>query len=611
MGHDATAALVDGSGHVVAAMAEERLTRIKYHTGFPYQAVEEVLRIGGVDRSAVKTVAVATKHLLYPGMEDYNRFYFLTDLEVLRRVDLFNNPQTDDPYAALWRLFKENVRRLRVQANDAEVLAASERLTRETLRRHLDELGFAEAGLQIYDHHHTHAASAYFTSGVERALVVTIDGAGDGLCASTSLAAGGRLTRLSSAPSGCSPGRFYSEVTRFLGYKRNRHEGKITGLAAFGEPHKYAEALRPFLRFDAAREAFTAGLPQDTALLRKLKTVRRILNNENFGNPYIDGFYEFLKTRFDPDRDATDLAAAAQAVLEEAVSAYVKHFLARNHERNLLLAGGVFANVRVNQRLGEIGGLDFIYIHQNMGDGGCALGAALSHLHEAEGVPYRGYRPTNVYFGRSFTDYKIEQELRASGLDFRKVADVETQVAQLVHAGRVVGRFDGAMEYGPRALGNRSILARTTDRSINSWLNRKLGRTEFMPFAPSVLEAHAGQLFVDGTGDAAQYASHFMTITYVVRSEWRERLQAATHVDGTARPQVVTREQNPSYHRILTEYHRLSGIPGVINTSFNMHEEPIVASPEDALRTFKRGAIDCLAIGPFLCHNNERSCTAS
>jgi carbamoyltransferase len=554
----------------------------------------------------VRTVVVATKRLFYPGLDDYNRFFFLTDLEILKRVDLFNKPQVDDPYAALWRLFKDNVRRLGGTPRDDTVLADAEALTRDTLRRVLDDQGFGTAGLEIHDHHHTHAASAYFTSGVERALVVTMDGAGDGLCASASLAEGGRLRRLSAAPSNCSPGRFYSEVTRFLGYKRNRHEGKITGLAAFGDPQKYYAQLQPFLQFDAERGAFAAALPQDNPLMRKLKTVSRILNNENFGNPYIDGFYEFLKDNFDPTKDAADLAAAAQAVLEDVAVAYARHFLTTHPERHLLLAGGVFANVRVNQKLAEIGGLDLVYVHQNMGDGGCSLGAALGHLHETEGLPYDGYRPATVYFGSAFSDAEIEKTLHASGIAFRHVPDLEGEVARLVHEGRVVGRFAGAMEYGPRALGNRSILARPTDRSINDWLNKKLRRTEFMPFAPSVLDSGAAELFADHTGGAARWASYFMTITFEVRPEWRERLQAATHVDGTARPQVVTAEQNPSYHRILTEYHRLSGIPGLINTSFNMHEEPIVATPEDALRAFRQGAMDCLAIGGFLCEGARR-----
>ncbi len=233
--------------------------------------------------------------------------------------------------------------------------------------------------------------------------------------------------------------------------------------------------------------------------------------------------------------------------------------------------------------------------------GGIAAGAALAHHHLSNGRPCEGYRPRDVYLGPAYSDGEIEAELRRREVAHQRVADIDARVARLVHEGTVVARFTGRMEYGPRALGNRSILAHAGDRTINEWLNRRLKRTEFMPFAPSVLGPHACALFENYETGVAAYTDNFMTITYRVRAEWRERLQAATHVDGTARPQVVWPEANPSYYRLLSEYHRLSGVPALINTSFNMHEEPIVATPADAVRSFQQGALDYLAIGSFLC----------
>lgn len=603
VGHDATAALVAPDGTVAAAVAEERLTRIKFHTGFPYRAIDEVLRIAGVRPTDIGVVACATKRMFFPGAEELNRLLLSRNLDELRRYDPFNAPQlAQDPYALLWGLLKSNVRQLTGGRPDpGDAAAAAEDLTARRLRQAIEEAGLGHARIEVIEHHLAHAASAYLTAGVDRALVLTVDGAGDGLCATTSTAEGGLLSRVAAATADCSPGRFYSEVTRFLGFKRNRHEGKVTGLAAFGDPKRHYEALAQFLRFDPEREAFTSTARRDGPLTSKFKTVARVLKQENFGDPYIDEFFAYLKGSFDPVQDAKDLAAAAQAVLEDVCVAYAQHFLARLPSPNLLLAGGVFANVRVNQKLGELPGVRFVYVHQNMGDGGCALGAALLVAERAGQRAYAERPLETVYLGAGYDEGAVRAAIEAAGLRARRMADVPGDIAALLHAGKVVGRFDGRMEYGPRALGNRSILARPTERGINDWLNKRLARTEFMPFAPSALAEHASELFSGYDAGTAAHTARFMTITYDVAPGWRDRIQAATHVDGTARPQVVHREQNPGYHAIIQRYHQLSGIPAIINTSFNMHEEPIVATPGDAIRSFQQGALDYLAIGDYLC----------
>ena len=237
-----------------------------------------------------------------------------------------------------------------------------------------------------------------------------------------------------------------------------------------------------------------------------------------------------------------------------------------------------------------------------MGDGGCSTGSALFFLHEKLNVNYEMKSPNNVYFGRSFDNTQIEKDLLKHNLNFEKFDSIEKEIATHIHQGKVIGRFNSGMEYGPRALGNRSIIARPTDKKINDWLNKKLNRTEFMPFAPSVLEEYANDIFIDYNNSTGTKASKFMTITYDVKEEWRNLIQATTHIDGTARPQIVNVEQNPSFYKIISEYYKLSKIPVVINTSFNMHEEPIVATPDDAIRAFSQGAMDLLAIGNFLCY---------
>ncbi len=600
-GHDATVTVLDPHGRIVAAVAEERLSRVKFHMGFPFRALDESLRLAGIRRQGVGAVALATRRLIFPGTPDYNALFFNRDLRAIRANDYFNHPRLKPKSKLFFDLFMGNLARSRARLSPWEFAQEAERMTVERQKEILVELGLGHAETVSYEHHLCHAASAAFLSGKTEALVITLDGAGDGLCATAHAFQDGHLRRLSQASDLVSPGRFYSEVTGFLGFKRLRHEGKITGLAAFGDPERLYGELRRFLRFDPASEQFVYDRRAISRLHSKMRTVRRILQDRLTSVPHVADFYDFLEGNFDPRKDAKDLAAAAQRILEEVAVEYVDHFRRRHPSKNVLLAGGVFANVRVNQMIAEMPGVEFVYIHQNMGDGGIGTGAALLHRHATCGQPYRRYQPADVYFGPGYNDAEIEAELRKRHVKYERVTDIETEIARLVNAGNVVARFAGRMEYGPRALGNRSILAHTKDRSINDWLNKRLRRTEFMPFAPSVLGPNAKELFEGYAKDVSTYADQFMTITYKVRPEWRDRLQAATHVDGTARPQVVWSEVNPSYYRIISEYQRLSGIPALINTSFNMHEEPIVATPADAIRSFQQGALDRLAIGSFLC----------
>ncbi len=360
-------------------------------------------------------------------------------------------------------------------------------------------------------------------------------------------------------------GTFYEAVTSGLGFRPSRHEGKIVGLAAYGDPAVLKDVL--LARFDQQPGTF------------------RILESNNVY------FTRLLAGQF----PKIDVAAAYQYVLEQVACRYVGHYLRTTGLRNLVLSGGVVANVKLNQRLKELPDVDSIFIHPNMGDGGCGTGGALLAF---AGNPVLREPLPNVFLGPSYSDTQITEALTRSQLAFDRYAPIEPRIAQLIAAGKVVARFDGRMEYGPRALGNRSILYHAKEPAVNQWLNQRLGRTEFMPFAPATLfeRRHDCYRNVDG----ADYAAQFMTITFDCTDEMRRVSPAAVHVDGTARPQLVTETSNPGFHRIISEYHKLTGIPSVINTSFNMHEEPIVCTPDDAVRAFLQGNLDYLAIGNFL-----------
>ena len=442
--------------------------------------------------------------------------------------------------------------------------AAFHRRWQEDLESALGQLELGDK-LKRVEHHSTHAANAYFYSGFDEAVVVSLDGYGSGLAGSVSIGRGGKLQRIHSLEYPHSLGTFYESVTSALGFKAGRHEGKIVGLAAYGDPGVLAEVLMQ--RFCISDGTF------------------RIVENNNLF------FARLLASKF----PKIDVAAAYQNVLERVAAGYVAHYVRLTGIRNVVLSGGVVANVKLNQRVKEIDRVSGIFVHPNMGDGGCGTGAALL---EFAGQQELGGRLTNVFLGPGFSEDEIIDALKRAQLPFTHYSVIEPKLAMLLAAGKVVARFDGRMEYGPRALGNRSILYHAKEPAVNQWLNQRLGRTEFMPFAPATLAEKRADCYLNTCG--GEYAAEFMTLTFDCTNEMKRDSPAAVHVDGTARPQLVTPQSNPGFHRILNEYYKLTGIPTLINTSFNMHEEPIVCSPDDAIRAFLQGNLDYLAIGSFL-----------
>ncbi|MFH1862235.1 MAG: carbamoyltransferase C-terminal domain-containing protein [bacterium] len=604
--HDATATLlVDGK--IVASVAEERLTRVKFHCGFPYRSIEEVLRIAGITARQVDKVVFSFNS----NLEKMPRYY--TDY-VVKRSGEFDTANEKD-FNFRYRMLKDQA--LRRFHGDA--WANGKNYALKQYRQALGAMGIDSATIETRDHHLCHAASAYYQGGRETALIVTGDGSGDGQSMGVFIGEGGRIRKLHSVSDRHSLGKFYSSVTKYLGFKRNRHEGKITGLAAYGDPHKHETTLKQMVNItEDLRDFCTPIAEEKTSKEILLTNVRHFLRGDYYGSHYsnlqLDYLQDVFKYRFHKGQVVSkpsrwqangfcreDIAAAAQGVIEELAVRFIQQFLIETGMEHILLAGGIFANVKVNQRIAEIDGVESVFIHPNMGDGGTATGAAFlvwSEFLEAQNRVFEPETIEHVYYGTGFSEAEIVRALLSHSFPFRKSDDVEAETAELLSKKKVVGRFDGRMEYGPRALGNRSILADPTDQSINDWLNERLKRTEFMPFAPSVLHEAAPKLYKNYA--SGEYPSFFMTITFDVEPEWIARAPAVCHVDGTARPQVVKESANPSYYRILKEYEKRTGLPLLVNTSFNMHEEPIVCTPEDALRSFEIGCVDVLSIGPFL-----------
>ena len=594
-GHDATASLIDEKGKVVFAIAEERLSRVKYHAGFPYLSIKEVLKLADLETEDIRHISSSSKRVFFPTSTWYNDYLMSDDISYKAKYDISNLPKTSSTYKILIEQFKYKFTEQK-EFTSEEI----ELYSKNIINTKLKELGFKNYKFDVVEHHHTHATSAFYQSGKKDALIITLDGSGDGLCGSVSIAQDTVIKRIGELTADCSLGRVYSEITRFLGFKRNRHEGKITGLAAYGDAKRLITHLSKFIRFNNENLSFEWEIPKESFIKRKIKTVKRILINENYGNPQQDYMHEYLVKNFDAKKDGNDLSASVQKLTEDITVELVEAYLKKYPNKNIVLAGGIFANVRVNQCVGDIDGVEYVYVHQNMGDGGCALGAALDSWSKlnAQQIPVL---PNDVYYGPEYSNDEILKELKeTSGIEWTRSENIEIDVAELINNNKIVGRFSGKMEYGPRSLGNRSILAKTTDKTINDWLNERLNRTEFMPFAPAIYDKYADDIFHNYNISSTKYASEFMTVTYNVKEKWVEQLQAAVHIDGTARPQVVTKNNNKKFHDILEHYYKMSGIPGVINTSFNTHEEPIVMTPNHAIKSLLQGTVDVLAIEDFL-----------
>ncbi|VAW87017.1 probable carbamoyl transferase [hydrothermal vent metagenome] len=581
-------------GKVVAALGEERLSRVKMQDGFPYLALEELFKKYNLTADKIDTVAYAffdaakEATLMRKAHSQYNQMEGQNSTEEL--FEKFNNlPAAPSKKYNIPGLAEEQLHMKKPWYMETYYAMASKRNffgQRAHKKRFNSWLETAEAdhkkyekalltGLEKFklgdklkrvDHHLTHASNAYYTSGFDEALIVTLDGYGSGAGGSISVGKAGKIKRVHSLPYPGSLGEFYERVTSSLGFKPSRHEGKIVGLAAYDDPDFLYDIVRSYFHVKDGNVFYR--LPHNIYFTRHLAAI--------YSKPAV--------------------AAAFQKVLEKVACEYVAYHLEKTGMKNLVLSGGVVANVKMNQRLFEMPGVEKIYIHPGMADGGCGVGAALWIASSKKTL--QPYELKDVYFGPEYSEEEMEAELEKQGLKAERPENIEKSVARLLADGKIVARYNGRMEYGPRSLGNRSILYHAKDPSVNLWLNTQLQRTEFMPFAPATLYEERDKCYKNMNG--AEYTSRFMTVTFDCKKFMLETCPAAVHVDGTARPQLVSEESNESFYKIIKEYHKITGIPSIINTSFNMHEEPIVCTPYDAIRAFKLGHLHYLALGPFL-----------
>jgi len=548
MYHDSAACLLE-DGAVKAAAAEERFIRIKHSVDFPTRAIRYCLEQGGLEVSDLDAVVFYEK--------PYLKF------ERILKTHLMQFPHSFKSFRAflpMWLNYKLCVPQI-IQ----------------------EKTGY---GGKVYftDHHHAHAASAFLPSPFERAAILTMDGTGEWSTLAMGVGEGTRVRLDRDIRFPHSLGLLYSAVTAHLGFKVNGGEGKVMGLAAYGRP----------------------------AFRKQMERVLRLREDGSFrlDMDYFSFHYDLVMTNprftelFCPPREPEgeisdehrDLAASLQAVLEEAVIRLARTAHRRYQTDAVCLAGGVALNCVANGKILSETPFERIYIQPGAGDDGGSLGSAL-YLHTQL---FGGARPSpmrHAYLGPGFDDAGIEALLRSRGASFEKLPEdaLCAKTAALLAEGRIVGWFQGRMEFGPRALGNRSILADPRDPAMKPRLNERVKHREgFRPFAPAVLEEEAADWF------ETAHPSPFMLLSVPVRAERRAQIPSVTHVDGSARLQTVSEAEAPRFHRLLREFKGRTGVPVLLNTSFNLRGEPIVCTPMDAYSCFRRTEMDCLVMNGYL-----------
>jgi carbamoyltransferase len=550
--HDSSAALLI-DGELIAAAVEERFTRRKHFYGFPQNSIEYVLAEAGLKPSQVDLIA-------RDGLSWNKTFKRLS-----RQLSVAWSP----------RLYRDVI----MKGWNRYFRMKQDVKTSEESQLH--KMGFAPNWFYV-EHHVGHAAYAYFASGLDKATVIVLDGRGHYLGGAIFKGEGNQLTPISEIiAEGGSLGLFYSAVTDALGFQVGDGDGKTMGLACYGDPQAALDDLLPF-----------------SPEVKGLQTTRRKewgLETEVVQGRLYGHYQESAQIRLLIDKygDA-NVAAAAQHILEKKLESLVENAIAHTGNRNLVGGGGVFLNIKASKVLLDNQIVDSIYVPPGPGDDGLAAGYALAAYAAHENKKPKALK--NAYLGPAYQEEEVLEALkRSEGITYERLEDVPKTTAQLVADGQVVGWFQGRLEWGPRALGSRSVLADPRDPEMRDRINNLLKKRDwFMPFAPSILEEYCEECFIN------YQTSPYMNLAFEMKPPYDKLVPAITHVDNTARPQAVAKATNPLYHQTIDAFRQITGIPIVLNTSFNRHGLPIVATPKDAIEHLQWGSVDVLVIGPYL-----------
>jgi|694.fasta_scaffold97536_3 carbamoyltransferase len=570
LSHGSSACLIDETGALFSAIEEERLSRVKNHYGIPNLAIQTLIENAPSDFEITKVV--------------HGSFQTL-DEDSLVRI-LSNNEDSPSNPRGSWKLPRPGWSR---PVGDGRKIIESRIQT--ILLNH----GISQPESIWVKHHDAHLGTAHaaaLASGKPESLLVTLDGEGDGESGTVAIArSDGRFLRVSSTSKLDSLGYLYQAVTERYNFKGNQHEGKITGLAAFGKMSFAAEILSRYIEIEDGK--LTINFAKSRNQNRTIRSLRRIGLAKNQAL----SLEEIVDLASSKTNNYEDLAFAVQKVLEDSVVEMISYWLEKTGLVNLSVSGGVFANVKLNQKISEIKRLEFFDIFPNMGDAGLSAGGVWSYQSSRGSLtakkPYDNMFLAPVLGNPE--DLKSDKRLNVKALP---IGEIAKSTARLIASGSFVGLHYGAMEFGPRALGHRSLLLDPRDGQILRKANERLRRTEFMPFAPVVLR-ELFEVYFDGEPDQRP-GFQYMTITCGVKREAAHLIPAVTHIDETARPQVIVSDPTDIYSQVLSEFYSLTGVAVLVNTSLNVHETPINYTLQNSVDCLLSGAIDCIATDGYL-----------
>lgn len=564
-GHNCGATLLI-DGKIAAAVCEERLTRRKNELGYPEKSIQEVLDIAGITAAELDQVAYASNFMHTADHLDRAVEWYRAGYEEQMR-----DRQRDKTY----------------------LQAVFDKRREERIAQAVEHLGISEDKISFVEHHLAHGAAAYYGAPFdlnEPTLILTCDGAGDGLSATVSIGNGTQIERIAATPRKASLGKVYSRVTYLLGLQPWEHEYKIMGMAPYAE-QKYAEEIRDILR-------------------EHLKLSDDGLNFELANDLESSYIYDFLRERFERKRfDA--ISGGVQMFAEELLREWVERVVAHTGIRRVVCGGGVFMNVKANKLVGELDSVDEFFVFPSCGDESLSFGAVWSEYARLSGEEAGKAREPlhHVFLGREFDDSTIEAAIEAriggTGCEVRRYDDIDRTVAGILAGNNVVARFAGRMEWGARALGNRSILTNPREWPNVEKINAMIKKRDFwMPFAPSLLAEESDRYLVNPKG----FHSPYMMLAYDTKESTGSEICAAVQPrDKTARAQFVTRETNPSYWNLIKAFEEETGTACVLNTSFNLHGYPLINTPDEALEVFFDSGLDYVALGNYLVAKPGRS----
>jgi carbamoyltransferase len=559
-GREPSACLVAGN-ELVAAVEEDRFTREKYaEDRLPCASAEFCLRHSGLAPGDIDCIAFPWD---VPGYADGSIASMYKQLNA-----------ACPPDAEMLRWQEENLRAFHPR-NVAHGI--------ETVWRTIAP-GTPVPEIRFVPHHYAHACGAFFGSGFEDALVVVADGNGDRECTSIWRGSATGVELLASIPMPHSLGWFYSTVSNFLGFPAGSGEPKVMGLAAYGNENTYARKLAALIALDGDGWRYAVGHEYLYS------------GKHSFSSEFTDALFDLTQLQprasGEPVGDRhRDLARAAQAMIEESMLRLVRHWMTKTGLRNLCLNGGVALNCKANGELWRAAGADAIYVPPAASDAGQCIGAAAAVLWDRDRVRLTPIRDAD--YGPAFDDASIGVALRRSGYPRERPPDLAPVVAEAIESGKIVGWFEGRIEIGPRALGRRSIIADPRSAAIRDRINHIKKREPWRPLCPSILEEHAAEYLERPT------AAPFMNLAFYVRSAACQRIAGVVHVDGTTRPHLVNRSLQPAYWNVINAFRQRTGVAAVLNTSFNVDSEPVVLSPEHAVRCFAGSGLDAMAIGGY------------